>query len=43
MGGGGIWMQQEGPSENLFGGEILAMLVICPRKGAGLKMGQNGK
>ena len=42
MGGGGIWMQQEGPSENLFGGEILALLIICSR-GAGLKMGQNGK
>ena len=42
MGGGGIWMQQEGPSENLFGGEILALLVICLRV-ADLKMGQNGK
>ena len=43
MGGGGIWMRQEGPSENLFGGKILAMLVICSRRGAGLKMGQDEK
>ena len=43
MGGGGIWMRQEGPLENLSGGVILAMFAICLRRGAGLKMGQNGK
>ena len=39
---GGTWMRQEGTTYNLYGGRTLVSFVIRLRRGADLKVGQNG-
>ena len=39
---GGTWMRQEGTTQNPYGGGTLVSFVTRLRRGAGLKVRQNG-